>query len=193
LLNEADVLPPSRDWLLALLDLNGGVDVLSEARRLYQSAPDAVLAAIDELSAVADPLRATPGAPNINFDLAELSGYHYYTGVVFSAFVPGQGRAIAKGGRYDGIGRAFGRERAATGFGADLRQLLRLGNRPATLPAGILAPAEADRELADEISRLRATGERVVSMLPGDGSTAGDLGCNRRLAKKGNRWLVEKL
>jgi ATP phosphoribosyltransferase regulatory subunit len=193
LLDSAEVVSPSREWLLALLDLNGGPEVLDEARRLYQSAPDAVLAAIDELSAVAGPLKTARGAPNLNFDLAELSGYHYYTGVVFSAFVPGQGRAIAKGGRYDGIGRAFGRERAATGFGADLRQLLRLGNRAITPLAGILAPADTNRELADEISRLRAAGERVVSMLPGDASSAGDLGCDRRLVMKGNRWIVEKI
>jgi ATP phosphoribosyltransferase regulatory subunit len=193
LLESAEVASPSREWLLALLDLNGGPEVLDEARRLYQSAPDAVLAAIEELSAVAEPLRTTPGAPNLNFDLAELSGYHYYTGVVFSAFVPGQGKAIVKGGRYDGIGRAFGRDRAATGFGADLRQLLRLGNRPVNPLAGILAPAESNRELTNEISRLRNAGERVVEGLPGDGSTASEFGCDRRLVMKGSRWVVEKI
>jgi ATP phosphoribosyltransferase regulatory subunit len=178
---------------MALLDLNGGPEVLDEARKLYQSAPDAVLDAIDELSAVAAPLSNTPRAPKLNFDLAELSGYHYYTGVVFSAFVPGQGRAIAKGGRYDGIGRAFGRGRAATGFGADLRQLLRLGNRTDVRLTGILAPAISDRELDAEITRLRGQGERVLAQLPGDETSAADLGCDRRLVMKNKRWTIEKI
>jgi ATP phosphoribosyltransferase regulatory subunit len=193
LLTAAEIASPSREWLLALLDLNGGPEVMDEARRLYQSAPDAVLDAIDELGAVAAPLRDVPRAPKLNFDLAELSGYHYYTGVVFSAFVPGQGRAVAKGGRYDGIGRAFGRSRAATGFGADLRQLLRLGNRADNPLTGILAPAAADRELDAEIARLRGQGERVVVQLPGDATGAADLGCDRRLVRKDKRWVAEKI
>ena len=129
--------------------------------------------------------------PALYFDLAELSGYHYYTGVVFSAFVPGHGRAIARGGRYDGIGKAFGRERAATGFGADLRRWLKLS---ATAPApltGILAPDSEDPTLLQQVTDLRTQGERVVMWLPGEKSSAAELGCNRLLAKKGGRWIVE--
>jgi ATP phosphoribosyltransferase regulatory subunit len=122
------------------------------------------------------------------FDLAELSGYHYYTGVVFSAFVPGHGRAIAKGGRYDGIGSAFGRARAATGFGADLRALLRLSNAVANGSGGIFAPADVD---AAEVARLRDTGERVVVALTGDNAAPSDYGCDRCLINKNGRWVVE--
>jgi ATP phosphoribosyltransferase regulatory subunit len=192
LLATAEVASPGREWLLALLELNGGHDVLGVARRLFQSAPDAVLSALDDLTQVSELLtRAEPGL-SVNYDLAELSGYHYYTGVVFSAFVPGLGKAIAKGGRYDGIGRAFGRNRAATGFGADLRQLLRLGDRPDAGLSGILAPHDGNPELTHEIARLRAGGERVVTQLPGDDSSAADFGCDRRLVNRNGRWVIEK-
>jgi ATP phosphoribosyltransferase regulatory subunit len=129
----------------------------------------------------------------LHFDLAELSGYHYYTGVVFSAFVPGHGRAIAKGGRYNGIGRAFGRDRAATGFGADLRQWLKLVTSVETPLAGILAPALDAPALLAEIARLRAAGERVVADLPGSDAKPADWGCDRTLVNKGGRWVVEKI
>ena len=155
--------------------------------------PKPVNRALDELEAVADLVAKRPDAPTLNFDLAELSGYHYYTGVVFSAFVPGYGQAIARGGRYDGIGRAFGRERAATGFGADLRQWLRVS--AATLPAltGVLVSHGDDTALQAEVSRLRAEGQRVVVRLSGDKSPASEFGCDRELVKKGGRWVVQSV
>jgi ATP phosphoribosyltransferase regulatory subunit len=123
--------------------------------------------------------------------LAELSGYRYYTGVVFSAFVPGHGQAFARGGRYDGIGSAFGRDRAATGFGADLRQWLRVSTAPAPALTGVLAPSGDDAALWSEIVRLRGAGERVVTRLPGDKSPASDFGCDRELVKKSGRWVIQ--
>lgn len=192
-LKAAEVAAHCQEWILTLLDLNGGLDVLDRARRLYDSAPVAVLDAIEELKKVSELLMPGQGGLSIHFDLAELSGYHYYTGVVFSAFVAGQGKAIAKGGRYDGIGRAFGRERAATGFGADLRELLRLGRRDDSPLAGVLSPAVTDRDLEAEVARLRAAGERVVAALPGDSSSASDFGCDRHLVRKNGSWVVEKI
>jgi ATP phosphoribosyltransferase regulatory subunit len=178
----------SRSWLAALLDLNGGADVLERAKQNLAQAPADVQQALDYLRAVAASVARQPRAPSLFFDLAELSGYHYYTGVVFSAFVPGHGRAIAKGGRYDGIGAAFGRARAATGFGADLRALLRLSGVADNGNGGILAPADAD---AAEIARLRDGGERVVVALPGDNAGPSDYGCDRWLINKSGRWVVE--
>jgi ATP phosphoribosyltransferase regulatory subunit len=134
-----------------------------------------------------------PSAPRLHFDLAEVSGYHYYTGVVFSAFVPGHGRAIAQGGRYDGIGRAFGRERAATGFGTDLRQLARLAGRPGAGASRILAPAGDEAQLRAEIARLRDSGEPVVQQLSGDRASAAELGCDRALVQRDGRWVVERV
>jgi ATP phosphoribosyltransferase regulatory subunit len=193
----------ARERLLALLELNGeAAEVLAEARRRLAAAPPAVGRALDDLERLAERIAREPDAPALYFDLAEVSGYRYYTGATFSAFVPGHGRAVAKGGRYDGIGRAFGRARPATGFGADLRALLRLSEPwPATAsaapnaapPRGILAPDDTDPALYAEIARLRAAGERVVAQLPDDGATPGDYGCDRRLVKRGGRWLVETL
>jgi len=128
---------------------------------------------------------------SLYLDLAELSGYHYYTGAVFSAFVPGHGRAVAKGGRYDGIGKAFGRDRAATGFGADLRQLAQISGWPDQPVSGILAPDTKDPGLYEEVARLRADGERVVFRFPDGDGTAAALGCDRVLVQKNGRWVVQ--
>ena len=177
--------------LSGLLDLSGDRAVLSRARAQLRDAPDEVTVALDQLETVADVVSRRSDAPLLYFDLAELSGYHYYTGVVFSAFVPGYGRAVARGGRYDGIGRAFGRDRAATGFGADLRQWLRLSAQSTAPARGILAPDGAEPALQEEVARLRAAGERVVVRLPGDKSPVSESGCDRELVGKNGRWIVQ--
>lgn len=189
-----DVAPQARDMLLALLDLSGGTEVIARARTRFARAPQAVREALDNLEAVAGLVALEAGMPPLHFDLAEVSGYQYYTGVVFSAFVPGHGRAIAHGGRYDGIGRAFGRARPATGFGSDLRQLLRLAAGVAGgAPPAILAPVGEDAELRAEIARLRAAGERVVQQLSGTSIGAREQGCDRALVKRNGRWIVQSV
>jgi len=192
-LAKADANADAKGMIAALLEFAGGAEVMSQARAKLAKAPAAVGQALDQLQAVAERVaRGTGGLP-LYFDLAELSGYHYYTGVVFSAFMPGHGRAIAKGGRYDGIGRSFGRDRAATGFGADLRELLRFAPAARDTTGGILAPAEDDAALRDEVARLRTGGERVVMALPKDGANGSDLGCDRALVRDGKRWIVKKI
>jgi ATP phosphoribosyltransferase regulatory subunit len=189
----SDAPATSKRMLAGLLDLSGGREVLARARKQWRDAPRPVARALAELEAVADRVAKRSGAPALYFDLAELSGYHYYTGVVFSAFVPGYGQAIARGGRYDGIGRAFGRDRAATGFGADLRQWLRVSAAAVPALTGVLAPNSDDAALQDEVARLRAEGQRVVMRLPGDKSPASEFGCDRELVKRGGRWVVENV
>lgn len=178
--------------IVGMLELNGGPEVLEQARKAYRGYPR-VVEAIADLEAIARRAGIESPDAGICFDLAELGGYHYYTGAMFSAFVPGRGRAIAKGGRYDGIGRAFGRDRAATGFGADLRELARAGELRDGARSGIVAPPDEDAALVAEIARLRAAGERVVRRLPGDCGTAAELGCDRELVKRGGRWTVSKI
>ena len=175
---------------LALLDMSGGVDVLGRARTLYRDVPQ-VVSAIDYLDAIVQRVRREAPALELHIDLAELGGYHYYTGALFAAFVPSRGQAIAKGGRYDGIGKAFGRDRAATGFGADLRELMKAGTTASNDATGIYAPSDDDATLAAEIARLRAQGERVIRALPGDHAGPVQLGCDRRLVRKNNRWVSE--
>lgn len=113
--------------LSALMDLNGDVTVLARARQMLDTREPVIaeaLAALDR--AAAELQRLAPGTP-LHVDLGELRGYRYHTGLVFAAFVPGHGRDVARGGRYDGVGAEFGAARAATGFSADVNELLRLG------------------------------------------------------------------
>jgi ATP phosphoribosyltransferase regulatory subunit len=190
LLEASGTSVPIRRMLMSLIELNGGAEVLRDARRCFKSAPSAVAQSLENLEAVAAAVsRQVPDLP-LYFDLAELTGYRYYTGVVFSAFVPAYGRAVARGGRYDGIGKAFGRARPATGFSADLWQLLKLLPPEDSESHGILAPDGDDAGIRSEIARLRATGERVVIGLPGANVAARELGCDRELIEKDGRWVV---
>ncbi len=192
LLASLDLSAQHKAMLIALIELNGGQEVLLEARKQLRGAPAAVEEALVNLETVAEYVRrGSPSLP-LYFDLAELTGYRYYTGVVFSAFVPSYGRAIARGGRYDGIGQAFGRARPATGFGADLRLLLRLFPAEDDYTGGVLAPYDGDAALQSEVARLRAAGERVVICLPGVAATAGETECDRELVRKSGKWVVVK-
>lgn len=117
----------TRRWLQLLMDLNGDASVIDRARDALGGAGAAVSEALDTLAAItADLAEKAPQIP-VHVDLAELRGYRYHTGVVYAAYVPGQGRELARGGRYDGVGSAYGCARPATGFSADINELLRLG------------------------------------------------------------------
>ncbi len=176
--------------LLALADLHGSADVLATAREVLAGAPEAVFAGIETLEQVARQVAEQIPAVTLHFDLAELRGYHYHTGLVFAAYTPGRGQAIALGGRYDGIGRVFGQDRPATGFSTDLRTLAAIGNPPVPAPSAIFAPAEADPAV---IAELRARGERVIRELPGQAGEPGEMGCDRRLVERNGKWEVAPL
>jgi ATP phosphoribosyltransferase regulatory subunit len=110
-----------RDAFVALPELYGPAhDVIAAARERLPDVPS-IANALGSLEALAQ--TAAPLVRALHVDLADLRGYHYHNGAIFSVFVPGEPTAIAKGGRYDGIGKAFGRARPATGFTLDLRQL----------------------------------------------------------------------
>lgn len=176
--------------LRALVDLNGGSEVLDRASEVFASASAAVRTALDELKQIAASLQAyLPDTPMF-FDLTELRGYHYHTGVMFSAYLPGHGQAIAWGGRYDDIGRVFGRARPATGFSTDLKQLVLLTDAQADSAKMIFAPANADAALQEKITVLRALGERVVCELPGQQGGAREMGCLRRLEQRDGQWEI---
>ncbi len=181
--------------LLALVDLNGGDDVLDAARERLAGAGAGIDAALASLAGVADVLRRERPDLVLHFDLAELRGYRYHTGVVFAALVPGHGEAVARGGRYDDVGSVFGRARPATGFSADLRTLLHLGDAEATAQpdSGIFAPADADPALCARIRELRSAGERVVRALPGQAGAAAEMGCDRQLLMQGGAWEVRDI
>ncbi len=179
---------PYSDGFLALAELNGDIEVLDEAEARLSAAGAGVGEALATLRRLVTALRqARPDLP-IHIDLAELRGYRYHTGVVFSAYVPGQGQAVAQGGRYDEIGQVFGRARPATGFSTDLATLLLLGAALTAPPAGIYAPAMADAALERRVAELRAQGERVIRALPGAEAEPRDLGCDRVLVWREGVW-----
>ena len=179
----------------ALAKLNGGRDVLEKAATLLNIGNESVAKALADLINIADKLRRDFPVLPVSFDLAELRGYHYHTGLVFAAFIPTLGREIARGGRYDNIGEIFGRARAATGFSADLKQLVRLcPNNPDQAEAPVIfAPYAEDADLLLKIRDLRAEGATVIQYLPNQVGTAADLGCTATLEKQDQRWLVKPI
>lgn len=183
----ATLIEPYRSALLRLPELYGGTEALDAATRDLPALPE-ISAALDTLRALQS---AMPELP-LSFDFSDLRGYHYHNGVVFAAYYPGFPSAIALGGRYDGAGRAFGRVRQATGFSLDLREVARLAL--AGEPQGaILAPhAAGNGSLAVAIAALRAQGEIVVELLPGESGSEGPL-CDRQLAEHGGQWIIQAI
>jgi ATP phosphoribosyltransferase regulatory subunit len=170
-----------------LPELNGDSAVLTRARQVLPSNPS-IHAALDELARLGSMLASRN--VRVSFDLAELRGYHYHSGIVFAAYATGFRDAVAKGGRYDEVGKAFGRARPATGFSVDLREALSNGELPAT--RGVLAPyAGDDMALKSAVARLRQAGERVVTELPNVSSDPTELGCDRRLVFAAGEWQIK--
>jgi ATP phosphoribosyltransferase regulatory subunit len=183
---SASLSPACRAALLALPTLYGNRDVLSRARTLLPSSSE-IRTALDELDRLC---KALPDLP-ISLDLADLRGYHYHTGLVFAAYTAGFAGAIALGGRYDGLGGAFGRARPATGFSLDLRELARL-SADVEREGAIQAPADQDRTLIEKIGALRDQGQIVVHLLPGERGVEGPR-CDRQLVRIAGEWTVESL
>jgi ATP phosphoribosyltransferase regulatory subunit len=176
-----------RKALLALPTLYGHcTDVLVKARKQLPDYPG-IAVALDELQSISGKLQ--PLVSRVGIDLADLRGYHYHSGMVFAAYHAGSHDAIALGGRYDDLGKSFGRARAATGFSMDLRQLYRLLPKQTATP-GICAPHADDAALRDKISQLRASGEAVVVDLLGDASLRRELQCDRELVLRDGVWQV---
>ena len=181
-----------RQRLAALAGLNGGAGVLEAAREQLAGAGDAVIAALNNLCAIAEAMQSRVGKARLYFDLAELRAYNYQTGMSFAVFVPGRGQEIVRGGRYDDIGQVFGRARPATGFSTDLKTLMDISSRDFGPRQGvILAPAGSDAGLQAVIQQLRNKGERVITILPGQQGDATDMGCDRQLVEDNGNWTVK--
>ena len=182
-----DVAAEVRTGLLALPTLYGAADVLGKARAVLPDDGE-IRAALDDLEQLATRLADLP----ISFDLADLRGYHYHSGVVFAAYGGNSPVALALGGRYDSVGRAFGRGRPATGFSLDLRELAAQVADP-LLPGAILASGAGTEGFDEAVARLREAGENVVVELPGHEGTWREAGCDRHLILRGGAWQVEPL
>ena len=177
--------------LNALLRLYGGADVLDAARReLPQN--EIVSRALDDLQWLARHLSVAHPDVVLGFDLADLRGYTYYSGVRFAVYASGSSDAVLRGGRYDEVGAVFGRRRPAVGFSLDLKALVSL-SQPKALRAAVRAPWGEDAGLRAAIRALRGKGETVVCMLPGHGHEQDEFECDRELALVGSQWVVRAL
>lgn len=174
----------SRQGLLALPRLYGDVAVLAEAEKVLPALP-AVREALASLQWLASHLEGT----TLGFDLADLRGYAYYSGVRFAVYAEGASDALLRGGRYDEVGAVFGRKRPAVGFSLDLKTLV--GAVPArSLRAAIRAPWGEAASLRAAIARLRQQGETVVCVLPGHESEIDEFHCDRELTEVSGQWVV---
>lgn len=176
-----------RDAILTLAALRGGIGVLDTARHALPRK-----AAIDQaLNALSQMAEAATGA-SINIDLADLSGYQYESGVTFAIYVPGLPNAVARGGRYDEVGEAFGRARPATGFSMDLREIV--GLLPVTPPVpAISAPWRQDEALQTFIAQLRLQGEIVIQHFPGQSHDPQEFDCDREIVEQNGKLIIKPL
>ncbi len=172
--------------LSSLTELNGDVSVLEEAAKRLPHIEE-IQQALRDLKLVGAGLADLD--VKVCFDLAELRGYHYHSGIVFAAYAQGYAGPLARGGRYDEVGAIFGRARPATGFSLDLRGVV--SSLPAAeMAAAIFAPAVADVSLNLAVEHLRSQGQVVIQELPGQESYRAELGCDRILVQQNGEWVV---
>jgi ATP phosphoribosyltransferase regulatory subunit len=186
---------PIRRALLALPGLLGPVDEVLERAAMCLPDLPAVTQALSQLKQLTEsPLLASVASLDVEvaLDLGDARGYRYHSGVIFAAYVDGLPNAIGRGGRYDNVGVAFGRARAATGFSIELRELA--GLLPAHEPSpAIRAPWAIDPQLTKEVRALRGAGEIVVQVLPGHEHEEQEFHCDRELAQQDGRWIIRPL
>jgi ATP phosphoribosyltransferase regulatory subunit len=174
--------------LIALLEFEGGREVLDRAgERLPQ-----LREALADLAWLHEHLQRSHPNLRIGFDLAAVAGNAYYTGVCFSAYVPGQTQPLLRGGRYDEVGAVFGRRRPAVGCSLDLKTLVEvLPAKP--LRAAVRAPWGEDAGLREQVRSLRQQGETVVCVLPGHEDEGEEYACDRELVRGEAGWTVRAL
>ena len=181
----------SAEALMALTELNGPCEqVLASAKKTLPKHKliDEALAQLEKL------VCATAALSNdleLSVDLADLRGYQYHSGVMFAAYVDKLPQPIARGGRYDHVGQAFGRPRPATGFSMDLLTLANLAPA-AQRRSAIVAPWIDDVLLTSKIAQLRQAGEVVIQAMTGDAVETAEYHCDRELVKQGSSWEVKK-
>ena len=180
--------------LTSLIRLSGDESILAKALGCFSEAPHSVKAELRELELVVKKVKEREPHMRICFDLCELRGYEYHTGIVFAAYSPYYGRAISKGGRYDHIGEVFGRARPATGFDADLKVLTKLSSRTFDEKQGIIAPNIIDERLRVLVEKLRGRGEVVIINLSEENlnrKAFEELNCDRHIVNENGSWKVK--
>lgn len=189
LLEAYQLTQDAQDMLRALAELNGDQSVLSKAREQLAKAPESVQQALATLEQISDMLSQRLPGLAMNFDLAELRGYHYHTGVVFAAYKPGSAQAIAAGGRYDDIGEHFGHAQPATGFSLDLKKLAMLLPSADQVQAEVISVEwQNDPALLETVTALRDAGKVVVYQMPGAA-----ISTTHTLVKQAGHWQVTEI
>ena len=183
--------PEARDGLATLLRLHGGLDVLDAARRSLPMRP-AMTRALDDLAWLADHVQRAHPEVRIGIDLADMSGYAYYSGPRFALYADGVNAALARGGRYDEVGAVFGRNRPAVGFSLDVKELSTASPAGPVL-AAIRAPWGESATLRDVVRQLRQQGHTVVCTLPGHEHEAQEYDCDRELVQIDGQWVLRAL
>lgn len=177
----------SRQALQTLLQLYGDAAVLQEAEKAFAGIPG-MRDALANLQWLAAHLNTSP----VTFDLADLRGYAYYSGARFAIYAQGASDALVRGGRYDEVGAAFGRNRPAAGFSLDIKQVVQVLPTH-TLPAAIRAVWSEEPAARAAIAALRSRGETVVCVLPGHENQADELRCDRELVCSAGHWVVQAI
>jgi ATP phosphoribosyltransferase regulatory subunit len=181
---------PIGQALMALTELSGPAkEVLVRARTVLPNNA-LVIDALALLEQLTNAVASMPAAPEVSIDLADLRGYQYHSGMMFTAYVESLSQPIARGGRYDHVGQAFGRARPATGFSIDLLTLAGLSTDLEERSA-IVAPWVSDADLNAAIQALRAAGEIVVQLAPGDAALSAEYRLDRVLVEQGGTWKVQ--
>ena len=177
--------------MLDLIDLHGDVGILDDAIHAFDKLSPDIRKYVNEVKTLTDSI-IDKFDVSINIDLSELRGYNYHTGMIYTAFVPNEGKGIAFGGRYDDIGSAFGKARPATGFSTDVKQLLELQNISEEMPDKIFAPVNDNDSLHKKITELREKGKIVIQELEGQNATAKEMNCNQTLVCENDQWVVKE-
>ncbi len=183
---------PGADLLRDLPSLRGGREVLA---RIASEVP-AAAAACERLGRILDLLAAHGAADAVILDLGVLRDWSYYSGIVFEAYAPGVGAPIAMGGRYDGLGARFGRDRPAVGFAITLdllhQALLAAGPAPEPARTGLVLTGGLDADLP-AAAALRSAGVAVVALSDGSpdaGALADAEGWRWVARRSGAGWAV---
>src|SRR5205823_10490237 len=122
LVREVAPAPHVAEALLALPTLFGREIVLERAGRYAQNARSA--RALGNLAEVYRLLRIYGLADSVLLDLGEVRGFDYYSGLYFETYVSGYGASLARGGRYDHMLGRFGYDCPAVGFAFDIGRAL---------------------------------------------------------------------
>ena len=178
----------ARNALRELLGLYGGVEVLELAPKRLP--PHALIEqALTELASLTQQVQAVHPEVEITIDLADLSGWGYYSGMRFALYDARANDALVRGGRYDAVGALFGRRRPAVGFSLDLKDLTAYAASAPTRSA-VSAPWHDDATLRQAVRALRARGETVVCLPAGQAPESTEFDLDRELVAVGDQWVL---